>query len=110
MVLFGLMALWASIKDRPFIAGLFGMLSALSWQPGLLFVGAAVLGFSKYLTNWRDLKTVRVLAGAAIPLAILLIYFWAAGALKDFYLWCFHYTFNVYGPRDYYTFQGFLDR
>jgi hypothetical protein len=110
MVLFGLLTLLAIIKDRPLLAGVFGMLSALSWQPGLLFVGAAGLAFSKYLTSWRDMKLVKVVAGACLPLAIFLGYFWAAGALKDFYMWCFHFNVTVYGPRDQQTFQVFLDR
>lgn len=109
MVLFGLVSLWAIPKQRPFIAGISGMLSALSWQPGLLFIGAAGLAFSKYLTTWRDLKVARLLAGAAAPLVMLLTYLWAAGALKDFYLWCFHYPFSVYAPREFTTGQDFLD-
>ncbi len=110
MILFGLIALWAIIKDRPFTAGVFGMLAALSWQPGLLFVGAAGLGFSKYLTSWRDMKVAKMLAGAAVPLILLLMHLWLGGAIKDFYHWCFHYPFSVYGPREYTTGQGFLDR
>ena len=110
MILFGLMSLWAVVKDRPLLAGLFGMLSALSWQPGLLFVGAAGLAFSKYLTSWRDMKVVRLICGAAIPLLIFLSYLWAAGALKDFYTWCIHFPFSVYAPRDKQTLQMFLDR
>src|SRR5215216_6416122 len=81
MILFGLITLLAVIKDRPMLAGVFGMLSALSWQPGLLFVGAAGLSASKYLTNWRDMKVIKVIAGASVPLALLLGYLWACGAL-----------------------------
>jgi hypothetical protein len=108
MVLFGLVSLWAILKRSPFSAGICGMLSALSWQPGLLFVGAAGLAFSKYLTSWRDFKVAKLLAGAAVPLVILLTYLWAAGALRDFYLWCFHYPFSIYGPREFTTGQDFL--
>ena len=110
MILFGLASLLALMQDRPFTAGVFGMLSALSWQPGLLFIGVAGLGFSKYLTSWRDLKVARLLAGAALPLAVLVAYLFAAGALRDFFLWCLHYPFNVYGPRDQTTTSDFLDR
>ena len=110
MILFGLMTLWAIMKDRPFTAGAFGMLSALSWQPGLLFVGAAGLAFSRYLTSWRDRKVVRLIAGASIPLAIPLIYFWAVGALKDFYLWNIHFNATIYGPRGVRTLAGFYHR
>ena len=42
MILVGVVTLWLIQKDRPLLAGLFAMLSALSWQPGLLFLGAAV--------------------------------------------------------------------
>jgi hypothetical protein len=108
MVLFGLMSLWAIKRDRPFEAGIYGMLSALSWQPGLLFVGAAGLAFSRYLTSWRDLKVVRLLAGAALPLLILVIYLGIAGALKDFFLWTIHFNYSVYGPREVRPLSGFF--
>ncbi len=108
MILFGLLVLWAIRKDRPLTAGVFSMLSALSWQPGLLFTGVAGLAFSRYLTNWRDRKVVRLLIGAAIPLVILLLYFWIAGALLEFYRWCFHYTLTVYGPSEAHTPGHFL--
>ncbi len=99
MVMFGLLTLWAVYNGKPFYAGVFGMLSAMSWQPGLLFVGTAGLAFSSYLTKWRDWQVVRLLAGAAVPLVVLVGYFWLAAALRDFYLWTFHYNLSVYGPR-----------
>jgi hypothetical protein len=108
MVLFGLMTLWAIDKDRPLIAGVFGMLSALAWQPGLLFVGAAGLAFSRYLTSWRDRKAIKMLVGAAIPLAILLVYFWAAGALESFYLWNIHFNATVYAPNESRSLENFF--
>jgi hypothetical protein len=110
MVLFGLITLWAIIKDGPFAAGLFGMLSALSWQPGLLFVGAAGLAFSRYLTSWRDMKAARVVAGAAVPLAAMLMYFWAAGAIREFYLWNIHFNATVYGPNEMRPLSSFINR
>lgn len=110
MVLFGLVTLWAVIKDRPFIAGLFGMLSALSWQPGLLFVGAAGLGFSRYLTIWRDMKVAKLILGAIIPLAVMLAYFFLAGALKEFYLWNIHFNATVYGPNEMRPLSSFINR
>jgi hypothetical protein len=110
MILFGLMALWAILKDKPFTAGLFGMLSALCWQPGLLFVGAAGLAFSRYLTNWRDGKVVRVVAGAALPLLCLLFYFWLTGALHDFYMWTFDFNRTVYGPREMHSVSTSINR
>lgn len=100
MICFGLLSLRATLKDRPFAGGLFGMLSALSWQPGLLFAGTAGLAASRYLTSWRDRRAFKVIAGAALPFGIMLVYFWITGALKDFYLWNFNYTTMVYAPRE----------
>ncbi len=100
MLLFGLLSLLAIRKDRPTAAGFLGMLSALSWQPGLLFAGVAGLAFSRYLTSWRDLKAFEVIQGAMLPLSILILYFWMAGALTAFYQWTVHFNLTVYGPHE----------
>jgi hypothetical protein len=99
MMLFGLMALWAILKDRPFLAGTLAMLSALAWQPGLLFLGVAGLAFSRYLTSWRDLKVARLAAGAALPLVLMLLHLGMTGALREFYLWTIHFNYSMYAPR-----------
>jgi hypothetical protein len=99
MIIFGLLTLLMIARDRPFAAGFFSMLSCLSWQPGLLFTGTAVLIFSRYLTSWRDFKVVRVLVGAVIPLAIVLGYFYLEGALGDFWAWTITYNYSVFGPE-----------
>lgn len=109
MVLFGLVTLWTIAKDRVYTAGVFAMLSALSWQPGLLFVGVAALGFSRYLTRWRDGKVGRLLIGAVMPLAIVLAYFWITGALTDFYRWNIHYNATVYAPHETRSLSNFFD-
>jgi hypothetical protein len=110
MILFGLITLWAILKDKPFTAGLLGMLSALCWQPGLLFVGAAGLAGSRYLTSWRDGKVMRVIAGAALPLFVALFYFWLTGALHDFYMWSFDFNRTVYGPREMHSVSSSINR
>jgi len=110
MVLFGLVTLWAILKSRPFEAGCFGMLSALCWQPGLLFAGAAGLAFSRYLTRWRDKSIARLLAGAIIPLSVLLAYLALAGVLKDFYSWTVAYTSTVYAPHELRSVGEFFER
>jgi hypothetical protein len=86
------------------------MLSALSWQPGLLFLGAACLALSRYFTGLRDRAWLRLVAGAALPLLLFLAYLWAAGAIGDFYRWCLHFNFSVYAPREMTTAQAFTDR
>jgi hypothetical protein len=108
MVLFGLISLWATIRGHPVRAGMFGMLSALSWQPGLLFVGTSGLAFTRYLTSWRDGKWAKVILGAAIPLAPFLAHLLIGGSLRDFYLWCFRFNVEVYAPYDFSTYGSFV--
>jgi hypothetical protein len=97
--LFGLAVLMMVHRKRPLLAGFFGMLAALSWQPGLLFVGVAGLAFSGYLARWRDRRVFEVVLGATVPLAMFIVYFWALGALKDVYLWTVHFNYTIHGPR-----------
>jgi hypothetical protein len=99
MILFGLTTLLLIAKDKPFWAGLCSMVSCLSWQPGLAFTGVALLMFSRYLISWRDLRALKVLAGAAIPLAVVIAYFYFAGALSDLWTWTVHYNYTVYMPE-----------
>jgi len=99
MIIFGLLTLLMIAKNRPLAAGALSMLSCLCWQPGLLFTGTAVLIFSRYFTRWRDLKALKVLAGAVVPLAIVLGYFYSKGALGDLWAWTITYNYSVFGPE-----------
>jgi len=96
MILFGMLTLLLIAKDMPFWAGVCSMCSCLCWQPGLLFTGTAVVIFSRYFTSWRDLRAAKVLAGAAIPLLIVLAYFYQQGALSDLWAWTITYNYSVY--------------
>jgi hypothetical protein len=98
MIFSGMLSLLMIAKERPFWAGVTSMLSGLCWQPGLLFTGVAFLIFSRYLTNWRDAQALKVVAGALLPLSIVLAYFYSVGALTDFWIWIVAYNFNVYAP------------
>jgi hypothetical protein len=98
MMVFGMSALIFIYLDRPFWAGFCSMLSCLCWQPGLLFAGAAFLVFSRYLTSWRDLRAARVIAGAVLPLSVVLMYFYWRGALGDLWSWAFTYDYKVFMP------------
>jgi len=98
MMLFGMLSLFLIAKDRPFWAGVCSMLSCLSWQPGLMFAGVAVLIFSRYLSSWRDGSALKVIAGAAIPLIVTLAYFYLRGALGDMWAWTITYNYSVFGP------------
>lgn len=99
MILFGMLTLLLIAKDKPFWAGVCSTLSCLCWQPGLLFTGVAFLIFSRYLTTWRDLRALKALAGAAIPLAGLLLYFRSQGALGDLWTWTVTFNHSVYANQ-----------
>jgi len=99
LMVFGLLTLLFIIKDRPFLAGFFSMLSCLCWQPGLMFTGVAFLIFSRYLTNWRDLRALKVLLGAAIPFAVMAIYFYSRSAFGDLWSLTISYNYGVFGPE-----------
>lgn len=99
MTLFGMVTIVLISRDKPFWAGFCSMLSCLCWQPGLLFTGTAVLIFSRYLTTWRDRRALQVIAGAAVPLIIVALYYYFAGAFKEFWTWTVTYNYNVYMPH-----------
>jgi hypothetical protein len=99
MMIFGLLSLLMVIKDRPFWAGCFSMLSCLCWQPGLMFTGAAFLVFSRYLTNWRDGRAMKVLLGAAAPFALVAFYFYSKAAFGDLWSMAITYNYMVFGPE-----------
>src|SRR5215510_3169733 len=99
MIVFGLLSLLMIARDKPFWSGFCSMLSCLCWQPGLMFTGVAFLMFSRYLTSWRDRRAAKVLLGAAIPLAVVLLYFYAKGALGDLWAWTIIYNYSVFGPE-----------
>jgi hypothetical protein len=98
MMLFGMMSLLLIARDRPFWAGFCAMLSCLCWQPGLLFAGTAFLIFSRYLTSWRDLRALKVVAGAVVPLLMTILYFHLRGALGPLYEWTLVYPYTVVAP------------
>jgi len=98
MILFGMLALLMVKRDRPVWAGVFSMLSCLCWQPGLLFAGTAFLVMSGYLTRWRDGRALKLVLGAAAPLAVTVAYLAHLGALRYFWAYAFEYNYGVFGP------------
>jgi hypothetical protein len=98
MMVFGMLVLLLIARDRPFWAGFCSMLSCLCWQPGLMFAGVAFLIFSRYLTRWRDVKALKVVAGSVVPIAVVLFYFYWKGALSDLWSWAFTYDYKVFMP------------
>jgi hypothetical protein len=99
LMVFGLLTMLFIIKDRPFLAGVSSMLSCLCWQPGLMFTGVAILAFSRYLTSWRDLRAAKVLLGAAMPFAVMALYFYSRSAFGDLWSLTITYNYGVFGPQ-----------
>lgn len=99
MILFGMITVLLIARDRPGLAGVCSMISCLCWQPGLLFTGTAFLIFSRYLTSWRDLRALKVVIGAAVPLLAVLFYFYWRSALGDLWAWTITYNYSVFGPE-----------
>lgn len=81
-ILFGMTALWLTLRRRYFWAGALGALSFLSWQPGLLFVAAAAIGA---LLDGGPSSTVfrlpSLFLGALVPLALVAVYLALGDAL-----------------------------
>ena len=70
-----------------------GSLAFLVWQP--LGIYAAVAVAAALLTSDREQKwssARQALAGAAIPVVAITLYYWLAGALPDFYEAAFHFS------------------
>jgi len=83
MVFFGLTSVAFFLGDRLIISGLFASLSLLSWQPGVIFIISlvtAVLLFSRRRIR-KDL--MKLLGVFLIPFAILILYTWIRGNLRD---------------------------
>ena len=99
LMVFGMLSLLLIIKERPFWAGFCSMLACLCWQPGLIFTGVVVLLFSRYLTTWRDLRAIKSMIGAVLPLALTLGYFYVRGAFGDLWAWTITYNYGVFGPE-----------
>lgn len=110
MILFGMLSLLAVARQKPVWAGFLSMMSCLCWQPGLLFTGTAFLIFSRYFSSWKDLAALKVAAGAAIPLAAAILYFYSEAALSEFWTWTVTYNYSVYGPESARSFMKALSQ
>jgi hypothetical protein len=66
----------------------------------VLFAGTAFLIESKYLTRWRNRNLYMIVLGAAIPLLLVLCYFYFKGALGDLWAWTITYNCGVFGPEE----------
>jgi hypothetical protein len=99
LMICGLLSLFFIARNRPFWSGFCSMLACLCWQPGLMFTGVAFLIFTRYLTRWRSLAWLKLLAGAAIPLLFTLGYFYWRGALADLWSWTITFNYSVFAPE-----------
>ncbi len=85
MVLFEVLALTWTCRQRWFAAGLAGSLAALTWQPALLFPATTFL-LALFRPREERARAARgALAGAVLPIAVAVGYYAALGALGDFF-------------------------
>jgi len=73
-ILMAVVSMLLMARRRWFWAALCGSLAFLVWQPLAIFPVVAVVASRRW----------RAVAGAALPLAVTVVYFWATGALGDF--------------------------
>jgi hypothetical protein len=85
-ILFAVLSIWLMIRRRWFWAALAGALAFLVWQPLVIYsVIAALIAAvnSTAARRWRALGLA--IAGAAVPVALVIVYFALAGALGKFF-------------------------
>jgi hypothetical protein len=77
-ILFAVVCLALLVQRRWFWGALFGSLAALVWQPFAVYaVVALAAAFAG--ARWRGVRSA--LAGAALPLAVCVVWLWGTGAL-----------------------------
>lgn len=83
-LLFAIVSLALLVRGRHFWSAFTGSLAFLTWQPfgvyPLLAIAAAALAAE---AGARGRRTAEATAGAAIPVLLVVVYFWAVGALRD---------------------------
>ncbi|NQU09072.1 MAG: DolP-mannose mannosyltransferase, partial [Candidatus Abyssubacteria bacterium] len=83
VVLFGVLSLLLTSRKRWFWAGLFGALSALTWQPSGIFLLVTLILATAQPRKERFLAISSSLAGIGLPTAIIVLYFYSQGALYE---------------------------
>ncbi|MBI2513716.1 MAG: hypothetical protein HYV96_17250 [Opitutae bacterium] len=94
---------FSAAQPRSFLTGVCVALAFLSKQPGALDLAApaVVLALWPRLAGEnlrRDRALLRLAAGAALPVLLVLAYYAARGALGDFVFYTWSYNVRFYGP------------
>jgi hypothetical protein len=82
MVFFSVACLYALIRKKWCIAGILGSLSALTWQPGAILPLVVIL-YSLMDKQERKKQLIRSIIGAALPLVIVVAFFFIMGGLQE---------------------------
>jgi len=88
-VALGLAALLTARSGRPIVAGIAAGAATLCWQPGLCFLLGAAFELRRTPSS-----LLRLLAGTAAPVALLLAWLWHHGALTDFFSQAVTFNFD----------------
>jgi 4-amino-4-deoxy-L-arabinose transferase-like glycosyltransferase len=89
-VLAAVLAMWLMTRRQWFWAALVGAIAFLDWQPLVIYpVMAGVLAVVHSPAKQRLRSLGMAAAGAAVPIAVVTIYFAATGGLRNFYVAAF---------------------
>lgn len=81
MILWGIISLWALQEKRWFLTGLAASLAFLSWQPAAIYLFLTLVTTLVLSQKDRRQAFLAALAGAILPLVLLIAYLAMAGAL-----------------------------
>ena len=89
-VLAAVLAMWLMTRRQWFWAALVGAIAFLDWQPLVIYpVMAGVIAIVSSPAGQRLRSLAMAVAGAALPLIVVTIYFAAAGGLRNFFVSAF---------------------
>lgn len=97
MVCAGMFCLVLLAREKFFWAGIAGALSFMAWQPGLIFVAAALVG--SMVARDRKRTLVQTVTGIALPLVLIGAYLAWNGALASMFRQAFGANANYLGEK-----------
>jgi len=100
VALFGVLSMFLTSRKRWFWAGLFGALSALTWQPAGIFLLATLIIAAAQPRKERFLAVSSSLLGIGTPAAALVLYFFSQNALQNLLdgILLFHFRYRDMPP------------
>ena len=106
MIFFAISCLYyALFRKKWFIAGIFGSLSALTWQPGAIFP-LVVIVHSLVEKNHRKNNFIKTILGVALPIIIIVIFFLIMDGLYEMLSQSVYFVFSFKSSAHWSFFQS----